>query len=96
MGHSFTQLFTILSVIAMLAFPLATRSALADGTEEESATLFPIPDYAGTLDYVLKVDVEKLGLWPGAFVKVRGETVFGESVVGPQPCAIAHGWSLAS
>ena len=37
-------------------------------------------DYTGTLDYVLKLDVQKLGLWPGAFIMVRAETLFGETV----------------
>jgi len=37
-------------------------------------------DYSGTLDYVLKLDVQKLGLWPGAFIMVRAETLFGETV----------------
>ena len=39
-------------------------------------------DYRGSLDLVLKLDVQKLGLWPGAFVMVRAETLFGETVAG--------------
>jgi porin len=39
-------------------------------------------DYTGSLDYVLKLDIGKMGLWPGGFVLVRGETLFGDSVNG--------------
>lgn len=37
-------------------------------------------DYSGSIDYVLKLDVQKLGLWPGAFIMVRAETLYGNTV----------------
>lgn len=46
--------------------------------------------YTGTFDYVLKVDVGKLGLWPGGFLLVRGETLFGDSVNGRAGAVVAH------
>ena len=36
--------------------------------------------YGGSLDYWLKLDFQKLGLWPGAFVDLRAETQFGEFI----------------
>jgi len=39
-------------------------------------------EYGGSLDYNLYLDFQKMGLWPGAFVNVYGETQFGDSVIG--------------
>lgn len=36
--------------------------------------------YGGTLDYNLMFDLHRMGLLPGAIVKVRGESRYGESV----------------
>jgi porin len=36
--------------------------------------------YGGRNDYFLNLDGEKLGLWPGAFVTLHGESRYGESV----------------
>jgi porin len=36
--------------------------------------------YGGSLDYWLKLDFQKMGLWPGAFVELRAETQFGEFI----------------
>jgi porin len=38
--------------------------------------------YSGTVDYALNFDTQKMGLWPGGFAKVRGETAFGRSING--------------
>lgn len=38
--------------------------------------------YGGSLDYNLKLDFQKMGLWPGAFVDIFAETQFGESING--------------
>ena len=38
-------------------------------------------EYGGSVDYALKLDFGKLGLWPGGFLKVYGETQFGNSVI---------------
>ena len=34
----------------------------------------------GNVDYTLNLDTGKLGLWPGGFLKVRGDTGFGSNV----------------
>lgn len=31
----------------------------------------------GSLDYELHLDFQKMGLWPGAFVRLYGETQYG-------------------
>jgi porin len=36
--------------------------------------------YGGSADYTLKIDTNKLGLWPGGFLKIHAETNFGNSV----------------
>ena len=53
-----------------------TGQGVADGGVDDEA------EYTGSFDYVLKIDVEKAGGWPGAFVLIRGETLFGDNVNG--------------
>jgi porin len=36
--------------------------------------------YGGSLDYLLNIDLYRMGLMPGALVKIRAETRYGESV----------------
>ena len=36
--------------------------------------------YGGSLDYVLTLDLYRMGLIPGAMIKIRGESRYGESV----------------
>ncbi|MGB7159536.1 MAG: carbohydrate porin [Tepidisphaeraceae bacterium] len=36
--------------------------------------------YGGSLDYLLYIDLYRMGLMPGAFIKVRAESRYGESV----------------
>lgn len=36
----------------------------------------------GNAEYTLNVDTDKLGLWPGGFFKVVGQSGFGESLLG--------------
>jgi len=38
------------------------------------------PKYGGSLDYWVNFDLGKMGLWPGAFVELRAESLFGESI----------------
>jgi len=38
--------------------------------------------YGGSVDYELKLDFEKMGLWPGAFIDMRAEHQFGEFING--------------
>jgi Carbohydrate-selective porin len=37
-------------------------------------------EFGGRADYVLNVDGQKAGLWPGFFINLHGETVYGDSV----------------
>lgn len=37
-------------------------------------------EYFGTADYALNLDLYAMGLWPGAFVRIRGQTIWGKSV----------------
>ena len=36
-------------------------------------------EFAGRSDYILNVDGQKAGLWPGLFINLHGETVYGDS-----------------
>ena len=36
-------------------------------------------DFYGNADYTLNIDTGKLGLWPGGFLKVYGDSSFGDS-----------------
>jgi porin len=36
----------------------------------------------GNIDYTLNVDTDKLGLWPGGFLRVQADTGFGTNVYG--------------
>jgi porin len=38
--------------------------------------------YAGHAEYLLNVDTGKLGLWPGGFLKLKGESQFGSYLQG--------------
>jgi porin len=37
-------------------------------------------DYFGSTDYILELDTNRMGLWPGGYIKVRGETAFGHGI----------------
>lgn len=39
-------------------------------------------EYGGSADYNLYFDFQKMGLWPGGFLRVYGETQYGDSVIG--------------
>jgi porin len=36
--------------------------------------------YFGLAEYTLNVDTQKLGLWPGGFLRVQGMSGFGQTV----------------
>ena len=38
--------------------------------------------YGGSTDYFLQLDTGRMGLWPGGYFKVRGETRWGHGVTG--------------
>jgi porin len=49
------------------------QGTVAGGLEDSSAI-------GGRSDYILNVDGQKAGLWPGFFVRLHGEDVYGDSV----------------
>jgi porin len=53
---------------------LQTLQGVASGGRDEVAT------YWGLAEYTLNVDTQKLGLWPGGFLRVQGMSSFGQSV----------------
>lgn len=44
--------------------------------------------YGGTADYILQLDTDRMGLWPGGYFKIRGQTTWGHGI-GEQVGAIA-------
>jgi len=38
--------------------------------------------YSGSADYWLKIDTQRMGLWPGGLITIHGETIFGNSPFG--------------
>jgi porin len=53
---------------------LQTLQGVASGGRNEVATLW------GTAEYSLNVDTQKLGLWPGGFLRVQGLSSFGQNI----------------
>jgi porin len=54
---------------------LLTPQSVVSGGRSTGSALW------GNLDYTLNVDTQKAGLWPGAFLRLSGETSFGASVL---------------
>src|SRR6266446_2284330 len=53
---------------------LQTPQVVASGGRDE------VTRYWGLAEYTLNVDTQKLGLWPGGFLRVQGMSSFGENV----------------
>ncbi|HSE05843.1 MAG TPA: carbohydrate porin [Methylomirabilota bacterium] len=53
---------------------LTPQGVLSGGREREA-------EFWGNAEYTLNVDTSKLGLWPGGFFKIIGNTGFGENVL---------------
>jgi porin len=53
---------------------LQTLQGVASGGRDDVAT------YLGTAEYTLNVDTQKLGLWPGGFLRVQGLSSFGQNI----------------
>ena len=56
---------------------LQLPQVVASGGRDEVARYF------GLAEYTLNVDTQKLGLWPGGFLRVQGMSGFGQTVVPP-------------
>jgi len=54
---------------------LLTPQAVLDGGRSSDA------DAWGNVDYTLNIDTQKAGLWPGGFLRVEGDTGFGNNVI---------------
>ncbi len=53
---------------------LSTFQSVVDGGKSETDVL------GGSIDYEIHMDFQKMGLWPGAFVRLFGETQYGNFV----------------
>jgi porin len=53
---------------------VTTYQNILDGGRDE------VDQIGGSLDYELHLDFQKMGLWPGAFVRLYGETQYGNFV----------------
>src|SRR6266699_2169181 len=53
---------------------LQTPQVVASGGRDEVAK------YWGLAEYTLNVDTQKMGLWPGGFLKVQGLSSFGQNI----------------
>ena len=69
--------------ITLLVNNVTTYQNIVDGgRSEKDAT-------GGSLDYELHMDFEKMGLWPGAFVRLYAETQYGSFVNSDSGAALA-------
>lgn len=62
---------------------ITTYQSILDGGRDE------VDEIGGSLDYELHFDFEKMGLWPGAFVRVFAETQYGNFVDSSTGAALA-------
>src|SRR5215471_9128954 len=62
---------------------LQTLQGVASGGRDTIAT------YGGLAEYTLNVDTQKLGLWPGGFLKVQGLSGFGPHITNASGALIA-------
>jgi porin len=53
---------------------ITTFQSILDGGKKETEEL------GGSLDYEVHLDFQKMGLWPGAFVRLFGETQYGDFI----------------
>ena len=62
---------------------VTTYQSVIDGGSDEDDSI------GGSLDYELHVDFQKMGLWPGAFVRLYGETQYGDFINSKTGAALA-------
>jgi len=60
-------------ITASMAINTTFQSVVDGGTKNDDV-------FGGSVDYELHLDFQKLGLWPGAFVRVYAETQFGDFI----------------
>src|SRR5215468_3156818 len=66
---------------------LQTLQGVASGGRNHVAT------YWGTAEYTLNVDTQKLGLWPGGFLRVEGLSSFGQNINNASGALISPNFS---
>lgn len=62
---------------------VTTFQSVIDGGKDEGSEI------GGSLDYELHMDFQKMGLWPGAFVRLYGETQYGNFINSRTGAALA-------
>jgi porin len=62
---------------------VTTYQSVIDGGSDEGDSI------GGSLDYELHMDFQKMGLWPGAFVRLYGETQYGDFINSKTGAALA-------
>jgi porin len=67
---------------------ILTPQAVATGGIDTGA------DFWGNTEYTLNVDTQKAGLWPGGFLKVVGNSAFGDNILGDSGAAVAPNTAL--
>jgi len=60
-----------------------TYQSVLDGGRDED------DEFGGSLDYEIHLDFQKMGLWPGAFVRLFAETQYGDFVNSDTGAALA-------
>jgi len=63
---------------------ITTYQSILDGGRDEGDELG-----GGSLDYEIHLDFQKMGLWPGAFVRLFAETQYGDFVNSDAGAALA-------
>jgi porin len=63
-----------------IAFKMEVTQYLQGNARGGASTNHAI-GYSGTADFALDFDSQRMGLWPGAFARVRGETAFGNGIL---------------
>lgn len=66
--------FMVSAVIPVLVDEITTFQSVVDGGRDEGEEL------GGSIDYEIHLDFDKLGLWPGAFMRIFAETQFGDFI----------------
>jgi porin len=49
--------------------------------------------YQGSASYAMMLDFEKMGLWPGGFIKIRGENKWGEDIWKDSKTFLPTNWN---
>ena len=62
---------------------ISTFQSVVDGGKRETEML------GGSIDYEVHMDFQKMGLWPGAFVRLYGETQYGNFINSSTGAALA-------